>query len=70
MKWAVVPLHASGIHSEKTEKGDAKAPTTQTTTALSHSDLQEYSQKVQTHISSLTQWEDPAFPFILLCSTD
>lgn len=62
MKWAAVPPHASGIHSEETEDGDAKAPTTQTTMALSHSDLQEQSQKVQTHISSLTWWEESAFP--------
>lgn len=63
MKWAAVPLHASGIHSEKTEDGDAKSPTTQTAMTLSHSDLQEQSQKVQTHISPTTRWEDPVFPY-------
>lgn len=62
MKWAAVPLHASWIHSEKTEDGDAKAPTTQTTMVLSLSDLKEQSQKVHTHISSPTRWEEPAFP--------
>lgn len=63
MKRVAVPLHASGIDSDKTEDADAKAPTTQTTMTLSHCDLQEQSQKVQTNISPTIQWEDPVFPY-------